>query len=249
MRIREKAKPSISREISEACCVSRFSNAFPFLRSQTLCSPCLRCVAVHASTRTQAQMVGNGVTERKARSRDGRGRERERECTPRCIPRDREKGTPRPRGVTRATTRSPFPIRNAHDDGGGYPALHDAILDDTVSGAVSVAQTAARCEPRSRACIIRESRWKIVRGQPSPPHPDPRFSSVDARAEAWKGERCTVSRFVFDARPYDASSWRAAAVPLTDPLIPDGPDGVGPRGERTILAVRRRDDRRRNEGS
>jgi len=49
MRIGERAKPSISREISEAC-VSRFSNAFPFLRSHCNVRLAPRCYGprIHA---------------------------------------------------------------------------------------------------------------------------------------------------------------------------------------------------------
>jgi len=68
MRIGEKAKPSISREISEAC-VSRFSNAFPFLRSHCNVRLAPRCYGPRIHI--QVQVVGNGVTERDARSRDG----------------------------------------------------------------------------------------------------------------------------------------------------------------------------------
>lgn len=136
-----------------------------------------RIVTVH---REKSGLCGAG----RSRKVGAEGEMRGRTFRPRYIPRDREKGTPRPRGVTRATTRSPFPTRARNVYRGGGDRLrsadtrrrngaarwhrhrcgllrklrHAEIARPATSPAVSLART----------CIIRESRWKIVRAARQP---------------------------------------------------------------------------------
>lgn len=57
--------------------------------------------------------------ERKGKEKASEEGKRWGECSPRYIPRDREKDTPRPCEVTRATTRLSFPTRVRNVQSGG----------------------------------------------------------------------------------------------------------------------------------
>lgn len=141
---------------------------------------------------------------------------------PRYIPRDREKGTPRPRGVTRATTRSPFPTRarNVRADQRGAaqrlrPPIRDGGIapDDIVTGAIYCANCGKLRPPvprsvLARACIIWESRWKIVRTARRPRFV---FRRPDARLRG-RGRRFTPNALlnICDPRVFDLSISRDA---------------------------------------